>query len=82
MQVLLAILPGWLSGEGDVLRSLGRLGYRLGYEQAPKREVDFAISNLAVDLRDGLRLCRLADILTGGRALAAAAAPAKPWHSC
>lgn len=62
-QVLLAILPGWLSGEGDVLRSLGRLGYKLGYEQQPKREVNFGVATLAVDLRDGLRLCKLADIL-------------------
>lgn len=64
-QVLQAILPGWLSGEGDVLRSLGRLGYRLQYEQQPKREVNFAVANLAVDLRDGLRLCKLADVLLG-----------------
>ncbi len=65
VQVLQSILPGWLLGEGDVLRSLGRLGYKLQYEQAPKREVDFAVANLAVDLRDGLRLCKLADILLG-----------------
>ena len=28
-------------------------------------EVDFRVSNLAVDLRDGLRLVRLAHLLTG-----------------
>ncbi|GAB4814747.1 hypothetical protein N2152v2_001793 [Parachlorella kessleri] len=64
-QVLQAILPGWLSGEGDLLRSLGRLGYKLQYEQQPKRELSFAVTNLAVDLRDGLRLCKLADTLLG-----------------
>lgn len=66
--MLQAILPSWLSGEGDLLRSLGRLGYKLQYEQQPKREVNFSVTNLAVDLRDGLRLCKLADILMGGLA--------------
>lgn len=33
--------------------------------QAAVYEVDFRVSNLAVDLRDGLRLARLAHLLTG-----------------
>jgi abnormal spindle-like microcephaly-associated protein len=55
-----------LHGEGNVLRHLDLLGYRLGYQQSPLTEYPFAITNLAVDLRDGLRLCRLVELLTGG----------------
>ena len=52
-------------GEGDVLRHLGQLGYRLSHEQDPLAEFDFALTNLAVDLRDGLRLCKVTELLTG-----------------
>jgi abnormal spindle-like microcephaly-associated protein len=54
-----------LVGEGNVLRHLELLGYKLHYKQDPLVEYPFAISNLAVDLRDGLRLLRLAELLTG-----------------
>ena len=30
------------AGEGDVARTLGRLGYKLGYVQDPRRELDLA----------------------------------------
>lgn len=52
-------------GEGNVLRHLELLGYRLGYSQSALMEYPFAISNLAVDLRDGLRLIKVAEVLTG-----------------
>jgi hypothetical protein len=45
--------------------ALQTLGYSVSYQQAGLTEYPFAISNLATDLRDGLRLCRLAEILTG-----------------
>jgi abnormal spindle-like microcephaly-associated protein len=52
-------------GEGDLLRRLGHFGYKLHYAQDPVREFDFAVINLAVDLRDGIRLCHLVDVLGG-----------------
>jgi abnormal spindle-like microcephaly-associated protein len=55
-----------LVGEGNVLRHLELLGFKLSYSQSPLMEYPFAISNLAVDLRDGLRLIKVAEVLTGG----------------
>jgi abnormal spindle-like microcephaly-associated protein len=54
-----------LVGEGNVMRHLELLGYRLAYAQSPLMEFPFAITNLAVDLRDGLRLIKVAEVLTG-----------------
>lgn len=50
-----------------VTRPSQTLGYMVSYKQSPLTEYPFTISNLASDLRDGLRLCRLAEILTGRR---------------
>lgn len=52
-------------GTGDVLRHIGHMGYRLYHAQEPIREYDFTVRNLAVDLRDGVRLCRLVEVLAG-----------------
>ena len=66
-QAVMEFLHERLVGEGNVLRHLELLGYKLHYKQDPLVEYPFAISNLAVDLRDGLRLLRLAELLTGER---------------
>jgi abnormal spindle-like microcephaly-associated protein len=60
--VLQAALGGVL-GEVDVVRRLARFGYRLEYKLQPLQEIDFRVRNLAIDMRDGLRLCRLAELL-------------------
>ncbi|GBF95503.1 hypothetical protein Rsub_07853 [Raphidocelis subcapitata] len=60
-----AFLHGRLVGEGNLLRHLELLGYRLCYEQSPLAEYPYAVSNLAVDLRDGLRLIKVAELLAG-----------------
>lgn len=65
MQVVSDFLQSRLVGEGNVLRHLELLGYRLGYSQSALMEYPFAITNLAVDLRDGLRLIKVAEVLTG-----------------
>jgi abnormal spindle-like microcephaly-associated protein len=62
-------LHGRLVGEGNVGRHLELLGYKLAYSQSPLMEFPFAISNLAVDLRDGLRLIKVAEVLTGACAV-------------
>jgi hypothetical protein len=52
---------GSLLGEAEVARHLGRLGFKVSYVQTPRQEIDFRVKNLAIDMRDGLRLCRLVD---------------------
>lgn len=49
-------------GEGDIIRHLLFMGYSVTHTQAPLDEYDFMVKNLAVDLRDGVRLCRLVDL--------------------
>ncbi|UPR03307.1 hypothetical protein HOP50_12g66360 [Chloropicon primus] len=56
-----------LHGEGNVLRHLKFHGYALSYEQAPLLEYNFKINNLAVDLRDGVRLSKLVDYMNDKR---------------
>lgn len=56
--------------ETDIGRYLGRLGYRVSYVQTPKQEFRVTVSNLAVDMRDGLRLCRLVEEVMKGSAAA------------
>jgi abnormal spindle-like microcephaly-associated protein len=53
-----------LSGVGNMQRyTSSSLGFTSSYQQSPVDEINLHISNLAVDLRDGTRLARLADIL-------------------
>ncbi|PXF40295.1 hypothetical protein BWQ96_10001 [Gracilariopsis chorda] len=47
-------------------RFLGDLGYRLEYDCPPwDRISNFAVRDLGTDLRDGIRSCKLASLLTG-----------------
>ncbi|KAL2048444.1 hypothetical protein N7G274_000356 [Stereocaulon virgatum] len=48
---------------GDVCRPLSHLDYHVHYTQFPLSEYDYKISNLATDLRDGIRLSRLVENL-------------------
>jgi abnormal spindle-like microcephaly-associated protein len=52
-----------LSGEGDVIRHVSLLGMTLTYQQTALDEYSLRVSNLAVDLRDGVLLAHLVDIL-------------------
>lgn len=52
-------------GEGDLLRHLSQLTYKLMYHQDPLAEFDFSLVSMSSDLKDGLRLCKLAEVLTG-----------------
>ena len=58
-------LRGRMHGEGDTMRHLASMGFRLKYEQDPRTEFDFAVANLGVDLRSGVRLLRMAELLAG-----------------
>lgn len=54
----------FLSSEGRIDKHLKQLGYVLTHQQTPLDEVDVQIRNLAVDLRDGVRLAKLMEALT------------------
>lgn len=64
-QVVFEFLHGRLVGEGGLMKHLQHIGYKLAYTQSPLMEYPFAVTNLAVDLRDGLRLIKVAEVLTG-----------------
>jgi len=53
----------YLSGDGDIEKHLRQLRFRVEHEQSILSEVDFSVTNLAVDLRDGVRLAKLVDIV-------------------
>ncbi|KAL9627666.1 MAG: hypothetical protein Q9164_007534 [Protoblastenia rupestris] len=48
---------------GNIIRSLNHLTYTVSHIQYPLEEYDYHITNLAVDLRDGVRLTRLVEHL-------------------
>ncbi|GMH66940.1 hypothetical protein TL16_g04548 [Triparma laevis f. inornata] len=63
-ELLNVLCRDFLSGEGNVVKHLAQMGLKITYEQKFIDEYDFSVSNLAVDLRDGVRLCRMAELLT------------------
>ncbi|PGH03069.1 hypothetical protein GX51_04256 [Blastomyces parvus] len=52
-----------LPSVGDITRPLGHLDCQVVYKQHPLQEYDYRINNLAVDLRDGILLTRLVELL-------------------
>ncbi|KAJ4525237.1 hypothetical protein HRR83_000914 [Exophiala dermatitidis] len=48
---------------GDPIRALSHVGYVVTHSQYPLEEYTYKIDNLAVDLRDGVRLTRLVELL-------------------
>ena len=63
----LAVLHGLcrllIPSVGDVSRVVGHLGYHVEHMQYPLEEFTYSITNLATDLRDGVRLTRLVECL-------------------
>ena len=72
LQAVELFLRDRLHGEGDTMRSLASKGFRLSYYQDPRMEYNFGVDNLAVDLRNGLRLSKLVQLLTGTKTVVAA----------
>ncbi len=52
---------------GDILKTLRHLDYEVEYVQDPLDEVRYRIDNIAVDLRDGILLTRLVEVLIFAR---------------
>ena len=62
--VITAVCRDLLFKEGNIFKHLSKMGLSFEYKQAPIDEYNYAIENLAIDLRDGVRLARMAEILT------------------
>ncbi|XP_035230468.1 abnormal spindle-like microcephaly-associated protein homolog, partial [Stegodyphus dumicola] len=60
---LLTFSREYLSGEGDITKHLRYLGYTVSHQQTTLDEFDYAVRNIAKDLRCGLRLGRVIEIL-------------------
>ncbi|CEL05985.1 hypothetical protein ASPCAL07097 [Aspergillus calidoustus] len=60
LQVLTRFL---LPSCGDIIKALGQLDCQVSYQQHPLEEYEYEVSNLAVDLRDGIRLTRIVELL-------------------
>ncbi|TNN36847.1 Abnormal spindle-like microcephaly-associated [Liparis tanakae] len=61
--LLLAFSRDFLSGEGILPRHLGYMGLPVSHVQKPLDEFNFAVKNLAVDLKCGIRLVRVMELL-------------------
>jgi abnormal spindle-like microcephaly-associated protein len=62
--MLIVFTKDFLSGEGDIVRHLSTLGVSLSFQQTSLDEYDFSVSNISKDLRDGVILVRLYDLLS------------------
>ncbi|XP_051977861.1 abnormal spindle-like microcephaly-associated protein [Xyrauchen texanus] len=62
--LLLAFSRDFLSGEGILSRHVSYLGLAVSHVQTPLDEFNFAVKNLAVDLRCGIRLVRVMELFT------------------
>lgn len=63
--VLVEFCRHCLSGEGNFIRHLSHIGVSVTYCQDKIDEYNFSVNNLAIDLRDGIRLGRFIEILSG-----------------
>ena len=61
--VLQALASMLLPSVGDICRPLLHLDYVVSHVQYPLEEYKYTIDNLAIDLRDGVRLTRLVELL-------------------
>ncbi|XP_059292899.1 uncharacterized protein LOC132046322 isoform X3 [Lycium ferocissimum] len=52
-----------MHGEGNLLTHLVIVGYKVTYQQNPLLEYQFGVADLFEDLEDGIRLCRVIQLL-------------------
>ncbi|XP_060934824.1 abnormal spindle-like microcephaly-associated protein [Limanda limanda] len=69
--LLLAFSRDFLSGEGILPRHLGYLGLPVSHVQKPLDEFNYSVKNLAVDLKCGIRLVRVMELLVQDWSLSA-----------
>ena len=62
---LIKLCKEFMKGQGDILKQISNYNYTVTFEQEYIHEFEFRVTNLAVDLRDGVRLVRLIELLSG-----------------
>nr|XP_040225158.2 protein abnormal spindle [Anopheles coluzzii] len=62
-EILIRFASQLVSGIGDITKHMKRVGYVLSHKQSFLDEYNYAFENLAVDLRDGVRLTRVMEII-------------------
>lgn len=68
-EVIAAFCRLFLKGEGDITRHLMSIGCKLHFVQSYVDEFDYRLSSMTTELRDGVRLVKLMDLLTKSRDL-------------
>jgi len=63
VDVLHALSNMLLPSHGDITRPLGHLNYKVDHIQYPLQEYNYHIDNIAIDLRDGVVLTHLVELL-------------------
>lgn len=63
VEVLQALTRVLLPSCGDITKQLNHLGCHLSYKQHQLQEYDYQMDNIAIDLRDGVRLTRIVEVL-------------------
>lgn len=63
ISILHALARLLLPSLGDIARPLSLMGYTVEHIQHPLEEFSYTVDNLAVDMRDGVRLVRLVELL-------------------
>ncbi|KAJ6119294.1 hypothetical protein N7523_003574 [Penicillium sp. IBT 18751x] len=63
VEVLQSLARVLLPSCGDIMKSLSQLGCHLSYKQHRLQEYNYQLDNIAVDLRDGIRLTRMVEVL-------------------
>uniref|UniRef100_A0A1Q3F2Q2 Putative microtubule binding protein n=1 Tax=Culex tarsalis TaxID=7177 RepID=A0A1Q3F2Q2_CULTA len=62
-EILIRFASHLIAGIGDITKHLKRFGYVLTHKQTFLDEFDYAFDSLGVDLRDGIRLTRVMEII-------------------
>ena len=65
-ELLLTFAKDYLAGEGDITKHLAYMSYVVSHKQSKLDEFDFAVTNIKTDLRCGVRLAKVAELLAGG----------------
>ncbi|XP_066596221.1 protein abnormal spindle [Prorops nasuta] len=65
--ILLTFSREVLSGIGDITKVLRAYNYIVHHKQTYLEEYDYAVTELSTDLRDGVRLCRVMELISGRR---------------
>jgi abnormal spindle-like microcephaly-associated protein len=63
--MLQALAEIFLVGEHKISNRFHLQGFEFSYKQSSRQEYNYQVQNVAVDLRDGIRLSKLVELVTG-----------------